>query len=260
MENNEIKTTPEVSIEELKKKYKKHNPFIFGDKNLASKKFRNAYISVKLSIVFLIAIFGMVGLWFTTQWQSNAITNLGIDLNSSTLSFSVWEQGTDGNWTLTSTQAFASMIGEKASGVVKDTYNNMLTLGIWEFATAQSNYKMMIEAIIGLGFVGIIFIIPSLTFKNGTAYSVGSLSVVFICLVAIITMFSILLNYEMELVNTFKGATFTYDFGGYKVGDVISDEEYQKLASLDEQHRKVAEIASQTLVKYFTFVLGKVPA
>lgn len=268
MENSEIKktdastTVEQVSIEELKKKYKKHNPFIFGDKNLASKKFKNAYISIKLSIVFLIAVFGMVGLWFTTQWQSNTIANLGLDLKTSSLSYVVATKNLDiegvwnGTYTLESKALFDGLIGK--TGEMAKQYKAMSELGLWQFATAKPEYKMMIEAIIGLAFVGIIFVIPSLTFKNGTAYSVGSLSVVFICLVAIITMFSILMNYEMELVNTFKGTTYTFDFGEFKIGDNdITEEQLTSIKTLiDKQNSEALVKATETWAKYLKFVLG----
>lgn len=279
MSNNEIKqevnnqtsnSTPtnvgeqiideQLALNELKKKYSKINPFCYGIKNSNKKWFNTTYLTVKLVLVLLIGVFGLIALWYTTQWKVNTISNLGLGFDTLTvqtiskINATQIENSTD--WVIKSIE-YTKV--DLSAYLNDELYKTMLTKGLGDFATAGSNYNIMINALIAMSFVGIIFIIPSLSFKHGTLFSTISLSVVFISFISVIVMFSILFSYQMDIVSSFKAiaANSTASINGIEVDKTISNETYNNLTQLQQDaNDAVTKNLEDLFAKYKEIILG----
>lgn len=159
-------------------KYSKYNPFLF--KKQFSKKKNNWYIFLKLSLVILMTIFGLLCLWYTTQWKnSDALKNLGIDLNK-----------------FTNIRDYVS----------ENNLKKMSTMSIMDFDSISFIKPNVLDIMMAFSLVGLIFTIPTLIFKNGTISSLISLTIILSCLVIAFTLLVLGLIDQQNIINVYKDA------------------------------------------------------
>ncbi len=144
-------------------------------------------------------IFALLSLWYTTQWKENTLVNLGIDLNSK---LNLIQSG-DGT-TNPVTEAILQRVTEA----------NALSLGQWSSLQNIFN-SSIIDILVAFSFVGIVAIIPSLVFKNGTIYSLISMVIAFVSFIVILTLFSICLIHQNEVVQIYRST------GSWENNDLI---------------------------------------
>lgn len=165
--------------------YKKSNPFILGSLS-SNSKFHLAYNIIKGIILLLVFIFALLTLWYTTQWKDNTLTNLGIDLQS-------------------------KLGGDATSNpdlVAKIEQANLLSLSDWSIAKSSIS-NSIIDLLVAFSFVGIVAVIPSLVFKNGTIYSVISIAIAFISLIVILVLFFMCISAANPVVQIYRTVDWT---------------------------------------------------
>lgn len=187
-----LKNETEVEAKDVEEKkpgkydnieYKKQNPFIFGG-NSSNPKFHKWYNFVKFAVVTLTFIFGLIALWYATQWtaieniqdktKTGALLNLSFDLNT--------------YFGFASIEGFDSIVNPASEFAKQIKEASALGLSEWKSSIISSG---MIDALIAISFVGLVMIIPTLVFKNGTAFSLASLTILFISFAIIFAFFTI---------------------------------------------------------------------
>lgn len=149
----------------------------------AESKNKKCFNILKYSTALLITVFGLMSLWFSALWQtSNVLENLGIDISK-------WS-----NYLSTETSGLnnAELIKKVSEYNLWDLKNASLTEPLLQFLSAAS-------------ILGMFSILPLIIFKNGTAWSIGSLVLSWVLLIVIVTLFSIGLSsqsYAMEVGNS----------------------------------------------------------
>lgn len=217
--------------------YKKNNPFIFKNQSYNSK-FHNWYNVAKFSIVILAFIFSLLALWYTTQWKSETLTKLGVNLNSFNFGADLgWNSGWDG------------LI----------TNANKLSLNQW--VSASSINEAMVNILIALSFVCVISTIPTLVFKNGTILSIISLAVTFISAIIVITLFIMCLNAQMNVISLYQNNDInqlksSYDANNNRITEI--DRLLATDISADEKAKLTAE--KNTLTTTNTGLVSKLQA
>lgn len=198
--------------------YKKNNPFIFKNQS-SNSKFHNWYNVVKFSVVILAFIFSLLALWYTSQWKSEALTKLGVNLNS----FNFGENlGWNNNW--------------------NDLINNANKLSLNEWVSTSTINESIINTLIALSFICVISIIPTLVFKNGTILSIVSLTITFISSIVVIVLFVMCLNAQMDVISLYQNNDInqmkaSYDANNNRITEIdtllgntgISEDERAKL-------------------------------
>lgn len=217
--------------------YKKNNPFIFKNQS-SNSKFHNWYNVAKFSIVILAFIFSLLALWYTTQWKSETLTKLGVNLNSFNFGADLgWNSGWDG------------LI----------TNANKLSLNQW--VSASSINEAMVNILIALSFVCVISTIPTLVFKNGTILSIISLAVTFISAIIVITLFIMCLNAQMNVISLYQNNDInqlksSYDANNNRITEI--DRLLATDISADEKAKLTAE--KNTLTTTNTGLVSKLQA
>lgn len=217
--------------------YKKNNPFIFKNQS-SNSKFHNWYNISKFSIVILAFIFSLLALWYTTQWKSETLTKLGVNLNSFNFGADLgWNSGWDG------------LI----------TNANKLSLNQW--VSASSINEAMVNILIALSFVCVISTIPTLVFKNGTILSIISLAVTFISAIIVITLFIMCLNAQMNVISLYQNNDInqlksSYDANNNRITEI--DRLLATDISADEKAKLTAE--KNTLTTTNTGLVSKLQA
>ncbi len=201
IEVNETVATVQINTKDEKYfniEYKKYNPFIFGDKLKTKHKFHLWYNIIKFSIILITIIFGLLALWFSTQWEKGFISGAGYSFINEDMMNSIFNLDlsyihsgqTDNNIEVFHpASATATAISEYSLSdfnIGNKIYGNNLSL--------QS-------VLIAFSFIGIIMTIPSMVFKNGTAWSLGCIGLSFISMVIVILIFAFGLSDQMKLDN-----------------------------------------------------------
>ena len=174
--------------------YKKQNPFIFGGQS-SNPKFHKWYNFVKFGVVILAFIFSLLALWYATQWK--AVTSVSLD-----------EDGTEIK-TINGALVNLAFNKEEFSSASGFAEAMQLSLGEWKSSIITNG---MIEGLIAMSIVGLVFIIPTLVFKNGTAFSLGSLSILSISLIIVIVFYFIGVADQCEVTNILSNAKTAEDF------------------------------------------------
>ena len=88
-----------------------------------------------------------------------------------------------------------------------DQITLMLDKNIFEFSGLNITAPI-VDSIIAIGFVSLFMLIPILVFKNGTLLSVISLSIGFVLLIIIMTLFFLIINEQSELVQIVREGNY----------------------------------------------------
>ena len=175
------KKVEDISVD-IKEKiiYSKYNKFIFktSDNNSFAKQNNLGYNLFKFGLALILAVFILISLWMTTIWQQKG--TLGGTLSGLGVSFGLMHQYLGGSLTA-------------------DQITLMLDKNIFEFSGLNITAPI-VDSIIAIGFVSLFMLIPILVFKNGTLLSVISLSIGFVLLIIIMTLFFLIINEQSELV------------------------------------------------------------
>ncbi|MBD5423070.1 MAG: hypothetical protein HDR43_01070 [Mycoplasma sp.] len=182
-----LNNTMEETENKIEIQYSKYNPFIFKKDWSKNKKFNIWYNVFKFSIVILMAIFGIMSLWYVAQWETNTLKNLGIDL---------------------------SKYGDIGQIISEENLMKLNSLGLADFDSTKILNSSLISLLLAFSLVGIIFVIPTLIFKNGTAYSLGSMTITIICLVISMTILFIGLIEQKDIISMYKNDMLNIDENG----------------------------------------------
>ena len=160
--------------------YKKYNPFIFGNKLKTNHKFHLWYNIIKFSIILITIVFGLLALWFSTKWEET--TDEGF---ISTFGYTFLNE------------KFFTSLGATSSEVANNYVNTVLKFKPLDFNVSNSIYFLndaLPQLLIAFSFIGIVMSIPTMVFKNGTAWSLGALILLIISMVIIVVIFALVLN------------------------------------------------------------------
>lgn len=173
--NKENIENSSVEIEE-KIIYSKYNKFIFktSNNNSFDKKESLIYNFAKFGIALLLAIFILISLWISTIWQKDTLKGLNINI-----------------------EAMNAALG--GSLLSADEIKLMLAKNILDFQGLSVN-SSIIDSIMTIGIISLFTLIPILVFKNGTLLSVISLSLGFVFLIIIMSLFFYIINQQGELI------------------------------------------------------------
>lgn len=168
---------------DIQKNYSKNNKFIFGNKAHSCKKFKISYNFIKFFIIFIFAIFSLLSLWYVTQWKKDTLKNLGVN--------------------------FSKFLGENETleNLFEkdkiDLLNSISTLTLTQWKSTNIT-EMLLDVLLSFCFIGLIAIIPSLVFKNGTLFSVISLSFVLISLIIVMSIFFIGIQDQQKVISIYN--------------------------------------------------------
>ena len=167
--------------------YSKFNKFIFktSDNNSFSKQNNLGYNLFKFGLALILAVFILISLWMTTIWQKETPGVLLDKGNNGTL------VGLGVNIQLMNQYSGGSLTVEQIA--------LMLNKNIFGFSGLNITAPI-VDSIIAIGFVSLFMLIPILVFKNGTLLSVISLSIGFVLLIIIMTLFFLVIIDQSELV------------------------------------------------------------
>lgn len=191
--NSQIKSEKEIKKETYNNEnqekiiYRKYNPFLFK-KNDNNKKFILSYEIIKFSLIILMVIFGLISLWYATQWEKDSLNSLGINFENHISKLSK-EDLEDPN--------LKEIINS-------NEYKNMFQLGLVSWHSSKIITSQLISIMVAMSFVGLIFIIPSLVFKRGTIFSIVSSTFILISLIVVLVIFIIGLNEANNVVSIYK--------------------------------------------------------
>ena len=182
------KKVEDISVDTKEKIiYSKFNKFIFktSNNNSFSKQNNLGYNLFKLSLALILAAFILISLWMTTIWQKGTP---GVLL------------GSGNNGTLVNLGVNIESMNIYDGGLLTDAQiATMLNKNIFQFSGLNITAPI-VDSIIAIGFVSLFMLIPILVFKNGTLLSVISLSIGFVLLIIIMTLFFLIINDQSELV------------------------------------------------------------
>lgn len=203
-----IESSDKVIVEEFDSKiiFSKYNPFVIGDIKTfySNKRNKMIYNLAKFFIVILISIMAILSLYFSSTWQAELINGVVADKKD------------------IFTKLFAMNLNDfvikspNIYGFLSDAeLKQMLNMNIFNIKNTIFNYDML-QSIVAFGFISIFFIIPILAFKNGSLLSVISMTIGFISITIVFTLFIIglssyfpILTITKELNIKFKEYTST---------------------------------------------------
>ncbi len=181
------KKVEDISVDTKEKIiYSKFNKFIFktSDNNSFSKQNNLGYNLFKFGLALILAVFILISLWMTTIWQKETP---GALLDAS-------------NGTLVNLGVNIQLMNQYSGGsLTVEQIALMLNKNIFGFSGLNITAPI-VDSIIAIGFVSLFMLIPILVFKNGTLLSVISLSIGFVLLIIIMTLFFLVINDQSELV------------------------------------------------------------
>lgn len=134
----------------------------------AERKNKKTFNILKYSTALLLLVIGLISLWFAAQWQSpNVLSKIGIDVNK-------WLNYLSSDDTLGN----AALI------------NKISQYQLWDLKGAVLS-SAGVEALVAMGIILLFSGFPLLIFKNGTAWSLGSIALSWILLIIVISLFSL---------------------------------------------------------------------
>ena len=195
------KKVEDISVD-IKEKiiYSKYNKFIFktSDNNSFAKQNNLGYNLFKFGLALILAVFILISLWMTTIWQQKG-TVIYADF--------LLEKGTLGGTLSGLGVSFGLMHQYLGGSLTADQITLMLDKNIFEFSGLNITAPI-VDSIIAIGFVSLFMLIPILVFKNGTLLSVISLSIGFVLLIIIMTLFFLIINEQSELVQIVREGNY----------------------------------------------------
>ncbi len=162
--------------------YSKYNPLIIKNK-FEQKNNNNIYNFFKFSIALSLGIFLLLALWMSTIWQANTISGLGIKLEA---------LNTAGSTAIFTNEQIIEILG--GADKIKQPAMNLL-----DFHSINLNLAWL-NSLIAFGFLSLFMLVPVLLFKNGTLLSIISITLGFLFLVIIITLFSMGISEQYQLI------------------------------------------------------------
>lgn len=160
----EESTLQDGSIEEKVITYSEWNKLIFPS---VENKNKNIWNIFKYGTALLLTVMGLMSLWFAAQWQTpNVLGTIGIDVTK-------WL-----NY-LSSTDTLGNA----------ELINTISKFHLWDLNGAILT-QSGVQALVAIGILSLVSIIPLLLFKNGTAWSLGSIVVSWVLLIIVIVLFS----------------------------------------------------------------------
>ncbi len=166
----------EENIQEQINIYSNWNKLIIPSAESNHKKYFNI---LKYSLALMITVFGLISLWFSAQWQTeNVLLALGIDITN-----------------------FSSYV------TTDDTFGNLALIEeiskfrLWDLSGSILN-QSGVSALVAIGIIMMISLVPLLIFKNGTAWSIGTISCSLVLLIIVITLFSLGLSSQSNAIKT----------------------------------------------------------
>ncbi|MGL4183673.1 MAG: hypothetical protein ACRCRP_00880 [Metamycoplasmataceae bacterium] len=160
--------------------YSKYNPLLIKKSN-ENKKVHFSLSIVRFSTAIVLLISLLLSLYFTNIWSTNTLSNLGVEQKAII--------------------DIANNIG--VSLVFNGTTPVVSLLSLTEFSSSIFN-DAMLNLLIVFGFTSIFLLIPILIFKNGTAWSISFVVLGFIFIIIILTLFSIGVSSQMNIISPFK--------------------------------------------------------
>ncbi len=164
----------------------------------AEKKLKNPFNILKYGTALLIAIISLISLWFAAKWQtSNMLSTIGIDVTK-------WND-------YLSTE---DILGNK------ELIASISKFHLWDLKGAVLN-KDGVQSLVAIGILSLISLVPLLIFKNGTAWSIGSITFSWVLLITVIALFALGLASQSNAitVNTIPLNTVEVD----KLNKLIAD-------------------------------------
>ncbi|MGL5591036.1 MAG: hypothetical protein ACRDCH_03140 [Metamycoplasmataceae bacterium] len=122
---------------------------------------------LKYGTALILLVIGLISLWFAAQWQTvNVLSTLGIDITK-------WSNYLSTNDTLGNAAEISKIAGYQ----------------LWDLKDAVIS-KGGVEALTILGIMLLFSGFPLLIFKNGTQWSLGSIALSWVLLIAVIALFA----------------------------------------------------------------------
>ena len=176
-------------------KYAKWNPFVFGSRAAACKRFKKWSTFGQLSIVVLIAVFTLLSLWFATQWGKDTLGNLGVDLRK-------YEGFTDPTIVVNDENKFVNNLISQAD------FQRISGLALHSWASSSLLTTGGLNALLIFSFIGLFSLIPFLAIKKGTLISTSLAFFLLASLGIILTFFILGLLDQQKVVSIFKKQNF----------------------------------------------------
>ncbi|MGL5591288.1 MAG: hypothetical protein ACRDCF_00950 [Mycoplasmoidaceae bacterium] len=188
---SEIKKDNIESIVEQEEKiiYSKYNKFIFKTPNNNSfgKQHNLIYNFSKFGLAITLTVFLLISLWMSTIWQKDTLVGLNVNI-----------------------AAMNTALGGDI--LTKEVIAAMNAKNIMQFAGLTINASI-IDSIMAIGIISLFTLIPILVFKNGTLLSVVSLSLGFVFLITIMSLFFYVINDQGELVAIAREGNYLASLG-----------------------------------------------
>ncbi|MGL6125167.1 MAG: hypothetical protein ACRC1F_01605 [Metamycoplasmataceae bacterium] len=154
--------------------YSKWNKLVIPSAEKQGKKYFNI---LKYGTALLLLIIGLISLWFAAQWQTpNVLARIGIDVNK-------WSN----YLTSTDTLGNAELIKKISEFQLWDLQGSVLSQG-------------GVEALVVMGIALLFSAFPLLIFKNGTAWSMGSIALSWVLLIIVTILFSLGLESQSNAI------------------------------------------------------------
>lgn len=146
--------------------YSKWNKLVISKAETSAKKWLNI---LKYGLALLIMIFGLIALWFSAQWQTpNVLKALGIDISK-----------------------YSNYVSTDAAGKeINDLITNISKYQLWDLKGSLLT-EAGVQAMVAMGLISLASVIPLLIFRNGTAWSIGSIAVSLTLFIIVISLFSL---------------------------------------------------------------------
>ena len=185
----------EVQEQEVVIVYSEWNKLIIP---FAEKKHKAKFNILKYGTALLIAIISLISLWFAAKWQTpNVLSTIGIDVTK-------WNNYLSTEDVLGNKELIAKIAG----------------FHLWDLNGAVLT-RDGVQVLVAFGIISLSSLIPLLIFKNGTAWSIGSIAMAWVFLVIVLTLFAMGLDSQSNAikVNTIPLDTTALD----KINQLIAD-------------------------------------
>ncbi len=154
--------------------YSEWNKLVIPSAETNSKKLFNV---LKYGLALLLAIISLISLWFAANWQTaNVLSTIGIDINK-------WNNYLSTNDTLGNKELIAAISEFR----------------LWDLKGAVINADG-VQGMVAIGIMALASLVPLLIFKNGTVWSIGSITMSSVLLIIIIALFSLGLESQSNAI------------------------------------------------------------
>ncbi|MGL5732885.1 MAG: hypothetical protein ACRCXE_02360 [Metamycoplasmataceae bacterium] len=171
------------NIQEQITTYSEWNKLVIPSAANEKKKLFNV---LKYGTALLLLVTSLIALWFAAQWQTvNVLSTMGVDVTK-----------------------WSAYLADNAAGAENATLIAKISgYQLWDLKDAVIS-KGGVDALVILGIVLLFSGLPLLIFKNGTQWSLGSITLSWILLIAVIVLFSMGLASQWNPVKEIEAASF----------------------------------------------------